>query len=308
MSPWDYGPGPSEFDLVRNNPAARLLRILVHVLLRLYMRWFHGVRPRRDGRWAGLRGHLIVANHASHLDALAMFCSFPLAQVNRIRSLCAKDYFFGHPLKRVVSFFLANTIPMDRDRFDVRAVAFCRRQMRKGVNILLFPEGTRSPDGRMGPFKPGVGLLALRYGLPVLPAAVRGACECWNRDQWLPRPGRIEVRFGRPVLYRGRNGRDGWEQVASDLQERVRRLGGPDAGENFYEQDTGPIAEDVDGLGGPVEQGASHRHRHRPDFRQDAGLRLSQPALGSGAGRPGPGSVIPVEPGLAGGAEPKGGA
>ena len=98
---WEYGPPPSELDLVRNHPAARAVRIVLHMLLRAYLRVFHRYRVRRGGRLARLRGHLIVANHASHLDALVLMSAFPLRRVNRVRSLCAKDYFFRHRFHRI---------------------------------------------------------------------------------------------------------------------------------------------------------------------------------------------------------------
>ena len=223
---WQYGPAPCALDLVRNHFAARVVRLAVHVLLRAYLRVFHDLRIRGGWGLGHLRGHLIVANHASHLDALVLISAFPLRRVNRVRSLCAKDYFFRSPLKRTLAFFLANTIPMDRTRFDARAAEYCREQLARGANVIVFPEGMRSPDGRVGEFLGGVGLMALKYHLPVLPACIRGAYECCRKGALLPRPGRIEVIFGTPVRYghltsRKRN----WLAVAADLKARVRRLG-----------------------------------------------------------------------------------
>lgn len=283
---WDYGPGPSALDLAGNGTLSRAVRIVVHLLLRAYLRVFHGFRPAARERLGRLRGCLIVANHTSHLDALVLAAALPLNRVNRIRSLCAKDYFFAHPAKRTVAFLLANTIPMERDRFDRAAVAFCRKRLAEGDNIILFPEGTRSPDGRIGPFKGGVGLLALRYGLPVVPALIRGAHACCRKGAAVPQPGRIEITFGRTVRYRGMpNRKAAWILIAQDLQRRVRELSAQP--EQERENEYGPDQDDEDARphARAPERRRSHRLRGRVHLGQDGGLRLPKPAVGHRAAR-----------------------
>jgi 1-acyl-sn-glycerol-3-phosphate acyltransferase len=287
---WVYGAPPSVYDMSQNCALSKAVRIGVHLLLRAYLRACHGFRPRGAGMLRGLRGHLIVANHASHLDALALVSAFGLRQVNGVRTLCAKDYFFAGPLKRAIAFLLANAIPMDRDRFDARAVACCRKDLRAGANVIIFPEGTRSPDGRMRPFKPGIGLLALRYGLPVLPAFIRGAYERWPKGRWLPRPGRVEVVFGRSRRYVGLSNRKrNWLWVAQDIQDCVARLAArisqePTEHEYLtYQADEGPRP-----FAGPAQRRHPHRPRGRVHLRQDGGLRLPERTVGEAADRQDP--------------------
>ena len=149
---WQYGPAPCALDLVRNHFAARVVRLAVHVLLRAYLRVFHDLRIRGGWGLGHLRGHLIVANHASHLDALVLISAFPLRRVNRVRSLCAKDYFFRSPLKRTLAFFLANTIPMDRTRFgrvlSRAARPRCQRDRLSRGHALAGRAGRRVPGRR----------------------------------------------------------------------------------------------------------------------------------------------------------------
>ena len=286
MTWWAYGPPPSALDLAGNGPLYRAVRIVVHLLLRAYLRVFHDFRPAARKHLGRLRGCLIVANHASHLDALVLAAAMPLGRVNRTRSLCAKDYFFAHPVKRTIAFFLANTIPMERDRFDAPAVAFCRKRLAEGDNIIMFPEGTRSPDGRLGPFKGGVGLLALRYGLPVVPALIRGAHACCRKGTPVPRPGKIEVTFGRAVRYRGmRNRKTNWISIAHDLRRRVRELSAQPGQEREDKYDSDQGAEDVRAHARPPERRRSHRSRARVHLGQDGGLRLPKPAVGHRAAR-----------------------
>jgi 1-acyl-sn-glycerol-3-phosphate acyltransferase len=247
MAHWDYGRPPSALDLARDGPALRAGRLAAHALVRLYLRLFHGLRPPDRRRLGALRGHLIVANHSSHLDALVLSCAFPLGRANGLRCLCASDYFFCHPLKRLLARLLGNVIPMDRRRFDARAVAACRAEMRRGANVILFPEGTRSVNGRLGPFKAGVGLLALEFGLPVLPAFIHGAHECCRKGRWFPRPGKIRVSFGQPVRYAAMpRDKTNWVRVARDLERRVARLSDPNSGETHdHELAADPVAQDA---------------------------------------------------------------
>jgi 1-acyl-sn-glycerol-3-phosphate acyltransferase len=274
-------------DLVDSGLASQAVRIAAHVLLRAYLCLFHRFRASGEAQLKHLRGHLIVANHTSHLDALAIFSAFPLREIHRVRSVCARDYFFAHPFRRTIAFLLANIIPMGRDTFDGSAFAYCRRKFREGANIILFPEGTRSVGTAMQCFKPGVGLLALRHDLPVVPAFVRGAHRCWPKGAVFPRPGRIEVVLGRPVRYRGMpNRKASWRWIARDLEHRVGSLAAEPTQEHV---DNEPIAPQCD-QGGPSHGGkAERRHPHRPAarayVRQDGRLRVPEPAFGQAADR-----------------------
>ena len=70
------------------------------------------------------------------------------------------------------------------------------RKLRGGGALTIFPEGTRTRDGRLGEVKSGFALVAKRAGVPILPVAIVGAWECWPRTRWFPRPGRIRLEFG----------------------------------------------------------------------------------------------------------------
>jgi len=286
MMYWQYGPPPSALDLARNGVSTNVARVVVQVLVRAYLGLFHGVRARDGSRLRHLRGHLVVANHASHLDALVLLSSFPLWRVNGVRALCAKDYFLRHPWRHWLAFLLANTIPMARDRFDRRAMSFCREELRRGANLIVFPEGTRSRDGRMAPFKGGVGLLALTCGLPVLPAGIDGTYECCPKGRAFPRPGAIRVAFGEPVRFGGsRQGKQSWLLVAGDLERRVGRLVLRARKESMdHEHAATDGLEGAGPHGGPPERRRPHRPRARAYLGNDAGLRLPQPALRQAVG------------------------
>ena len=92
--------------------------------------------------------------------------------------------------------------------------------------MILFPEGTRSRDGRMQPFKAGLGMLTVGTSVPVVPCHLEGAFEAFPPKSRLPRPLRIRLRVGQPLVFAAApNSRKGWQQVVSESEAAVRRLG-----------------------------------------------------------------------------------
>lgn len=92
---------------------------------------------------------------------------------------------------------------------------------------VLFPEGTRSRDGRMGAFKPGIGMLVAGQDVPVVPCHVRGTFEAWPAHRGLPSPspGHVQVRVGQAITFADiPNERPGWEEIARRLEAAVRDL------------------------------------------------------------------------------------
>jgi 1-acyl-sn-glycerol-3-phosphate acyltransferase len=91
--------------------------------------------------------------------------------------------------------------PVDRSRADLDAFRLAKRILDEGHVLMVFPEGTRSPDGSLQPAKDGVAMLALRTGAPIVPIAVVDSDRVWPKGRKLPRPGgRIALRVGRPFV------------------------------------------------------------------------------------------------------------
>jgi len=154
------------------------------------------------------RGLLIVSNHQSFLDPVLVGSALPAPA----SYLARRDLFRIPVLGQVI--YALNSYPVTRGAVDSAALRNILRLLRSGETVLMFPEGTRSYDGALGLFKPGAAAIAIRCGVPVLPACVEGAYECWPRTQKLPRPGRVAVAYGKP-LHPG-------AQSAEELTRRVR--------------------------------------------------------------------------------------
>jgi 1-acyl-sn-glycerol-3-phosphate acyltransferase len=162
-------------------------------------------------------GAIIAANHLSMVDSVFL----PLVLARPVTFSAKAEYFTASgPAARLWAAYLkaTNQLRMDRDgpRAAQDTLEAALDLLRQGKLFGIYPEGTRSPDGRLYRGRPGVGWLALRSGLPVLPVALSGTRHVLPPGRVLPRPGRIEVKIGAPLTFD--------ETITSQPPARARRL------------------------------------------------------------------------------------
>jgi 1-acyl-sn-glycerol-3-phosphate acyltransferase len=169
---------------------------------------------------------VMVANHASHLDVLCLLAALPLAQLHRAFPAAAQDYFFVKAPRLLLAAVVVNAMPFNRQTSPRQSLSLCRQVLSGPGNVLiLFPEGTRSPTGELGEFKPGIGLLLAGSNDPVVPCYLEGTHAAWPKGAWIPRPRKLRLRIGPPRTYSelGR-GKDSALRIAHDLRESVLAL------------------------------------------------------------------------------------
>jgi 1-acyl-sn-glycerol-3-phosphate acyltransferase len=180
---------------------------------------------------------IICSNHTSHIDSAVLMTASGLP-FSTFAMVGARDYFFDSGrLKFVVSRFM-NVISIDRHAQHNslrRSMAMCEEFLQSAPgNLILYPEGTRSSTGEIQPFKKGAGLFAVELGVPVVPAYIEGARNILAKGKFMPRPGRVTVRFGEPIQFES-NSSDpmierGLRRAAVELLEkRIRGLSLPSA-------------------------------------------------------------------------------
>lgn len=169
---------------------------------------------------------VLVANHSSHLDALVLASPLPWRLRDRIFPIAAGDVFFETPLLSAFSAGMLNALPMWRKRCGPHALAELRgRLLDEPCAYILFPEGARSRDGRMLPFKPGLGMLVAGTDVPVVPCRLEGCFEALLPGRRWPRPRRLRLRVGEPLTFADvPNDRAGWLHVAAETERRVNAL------------------------------------------------------------------------------------
>lgn len=163
-------------------------------------------RPQVNGRdyLTEVRGPAIfVANHSSHLDTSLILGSLPSRITDRLAVGAAADYFFDSQLGAATTALLFNAFPVQR-RGGRRARSLAGDLVDEGWNLLLYPEGGRTPDGWMRMFQLGAAQLCVLKRVPAVPIAVRGTYAAMPPGRRWPQPGRpwVTVRFGRPLYLR----------------------------------------------------------------------------------------------------------
>jgi 1-acyl-sn-glycerol-3-phosphate acyltransferase len=149
-------------------------------------------------RWSGTehvpaRGPLlIVSNHQSHLDPVLVGVACP----RQIHALARRSLFVG-PFGRLIH--SVGAFPIDLEGSGLGGLKASLQLLKKGAALLVFPEGTRSPDGRLGPFFPGFCAIARRSGATIVPASIKGSFDALPRGNTWPRPRPISLAFGPPI-------------------------------------------------------------------------------------------------------------
>lgn len=142
---------------------------------------------------------LIIANHASHFDTLSILRALPDWLRRKTAVAAAADYFFSHRWSSFLAALILNAFPFSRGGQVRSSLDQCGLLVDDGWSVLIYPEGTRSPDGRLLPFKAGIGLLATGLGIPVVPVSVAGGEKVLPKSASWPRRAAVVVRFGRPL-------------------------------------------------------------------------------------------------------------
>jgi 1-acyl-sn-glycerol-3-phosphate acyltransferase len=163
--------------------------------------------------------HVFVMNHQSMLDIACAFASIPV----NLRFV-AKDVLKFVPF---VGWYMWMTgmIFVDRSKGAraLRSLTRAAAQIRAGASILIFPEGTRSRDGEILPFKRGPFALALQAGVPVVPVAIEGSGRVLPAGRFRIRPGEVRLAIGRPIATAGRP-RNGRDQLMQEVRDALLAL------------------------------------------------------------------------------------
>jgi 1-acyl-sn-glycerol-3-phosphate acyltransferase len=145
---------------------------------------------------------VFACNHASQFDILIMYEALPVQFRFVVKKELFKIPFLGLVMR------LAGYIPIDRSggKAALRSLHEAAERVKNGASIIIFPEGTRSPDGRLRPFKMGGILIAIKAGCPIVPIAISGSHNVLPKGSLRVRSGRIKVTIGLPVQTVGPDG------------------------------------------------------------------------------------------------------
>jgi 1-acyl-sn-glycerol-3-phosphate acyltransferase len=178
--------------------------------------WTTGVRVRVDGlaRLDPARSYVFAANHQSIYDIPIVFASLPF-QVRIIsKSSLGKIPFMGWHLQRT------GHVLVDRSKAGAGTVKKMARLVAKGHSLIVFPEGTRSTDGAVAPFKRGSFVIALEAGLPIVPLSIVGSRHVMKKGELMVCPGTVSLVVHDPIET-ARASRDSARDLAASVREVV---------------------------------------------------------------------------------------
>jgi len=235
MEPWHYDPSeqldktlverlrlfPREPDLLVFG-----LRSASAILIRAWLWAYHRLSIVGRDTLPREGSYVIVANHASRLDTLAIISALPLGRLHRVFPAAAKDFFFESVSRTAAASILVNALPFDRQTHIRQSLSLCQALLENPGNILvIYPEGTRSTTGQTGEFRPGISLLLAGSDLPVVPCCLEGTYKAWPKSVRFPRPPKVRLLIGQPRRYTGlKRGKETAETICRDLRQAVLAL------------------------------------------------------------------------------------
>jgi 1-acyl-sn-glycerol-3-phosphate acyltransferase len=174
-----------------------------------YLKCFHRFEVKGTENVPEKDGFILACNHLSYIDPPAVGC-----RIRRNLHYFARDSLFFWPLGLLIT--KLNSIPVNRDQLDLGTLRKVLRVLKGGEPVLVFPEGTRSPDGTLQKSQKGLGLLVHKSGVPVLPARLDGSFEILGKGKLFPRIGKkLYLNIGSPILS---------EKLSFDSSDRYQKI------------------------------------------------------------------------------------
>jgi long-chain acyl-CoA synthetase len=184
----------------------------------------------------GLPGPVVfAANHQSHLDGPMILWSLPPRWRYRVAIAMAKEFFKAHffpeqygrmawatnSLNYYLSALFFNAFPLPQREAGTRqTLRYIGALFAEGYSLLIFPEGKRTSDGQLNPFRGGIGMIGARLDVPVIPVGVSGLDKVLHQTWKMAKPGPARIRFGAPLRLRG----DDYAGLAKQVEDAVRLL------------------------------------------------------------------------------------
>ncbi|MDO9463765.1 MAG: lysophospholipid acyltransferase family protein [bacterium] len=164
-------------------------------------------------------GVLVASNHSSFLDPVIVGVGISRATYYLTKQNLFKIPIFGLLIKSL------HTIPVRREQVSISTFKELIRSLHSKKAVILFPEGTRSIDGKLGQGKIGIGMLALKANVPIVPAYIDGATKAFPKyGKWI-HPKKIRVIFGKPIMPNSKDpNKNNYRRISAQVMESINRL------------------------------------------------------------------------------------
>jgi 1-acyl-sn-glycerol-3-phosphate acyltransferase len=206
------------------NLSYRLGWLGFRAMFAVYFRW-RVFNPERVPQTGGV---ILASNHSSFLDPPLVGSGLPRGINDRARASLFRFPGVGALLHSW------SAVPVDRDGGGAGGLREILNRLLVGGGIILFPEGTRTTDGKLQPARSGIGLTVIKSDVPVVPVRTFGTFEAYGRDHKLPRPYRVAVKYGRPMKFEALRAeaktcskprlKEIYQQVADEIMAEIAKL------------------------------------------------------------------------------------
>jgi len=221
----------------RSRPFRALRAIAQPAFLLPLTRVFAWISVRGLQNLQHVQGPVIFAsNHQSHMDVPVILAALPGRWRRQVATAMAKEFFKAHffpeqyprkqRLAKSLEYYLSaaffNTFPLpQREAGALQTLRYAGELLGDGFSVLIFPEGKRTEHGEIAPFRPGVGMMASRLNVPVIPVRLEGIDRVLHQKWKMAKPGPVSVTFGVSMQLSG----DDYADLASQVEDAVRKLG-----------------------------------------------------------------------------------
>jgi 1-acyl-sn-glycerol-3-phosphate acyltransferase len=164
---------------------------------------------------------LFVSNHSSYLDPILLGTS-----LYRGLYYMARESLFARPLSDWI-IRSVHAFPVKRGKGDLGALRQALGILEGGKPLAMFPEGARSPDGKLRPVKPGVGFIAAKSGVPIVPVYIDGSWQAFSKNLKTLRRYPVTVYIGEPITFdlaKGREGREVYQKISDEIMAKIAAL------------------------------------------------------------------------------------
>jgi 1-acyl-sn-glycerol-3-phosphate acyltransferase len=201
-----------------------ILQLIYSLLIRNFLKLFVGVKFQNARFLLKEKQFIIVANHNSHLDTLAILASLPSKIISKVKPVAAHDHFGKTKFKEKLSNYFINTLLIqrkrDKDNIDNDPIHKMIKALDNGYSLILFPEGTRGAPEVQQPLKPGIGyVLSERPLIKYVPAFMKGMGKAMPKDDNLIVPHNSSLVYGHPTTVESNHVSEIVKQVELSINE-----------------------------------------------------------------------------------------
>jgi 1-acyl-sn-glycerol-3-phosphate acyltransferase len=216
---------------LRTNAFLEMIRLATRKVIAFAAQTWFGLEVRGVENLPRQGAFIVAANHCSHIDTGMVLTAFG-ERGGELFIMGARDYFFNWKAKGLFFHLFLKVVPFERTANMVEGLRLAKTLLRAQHPVLIYPEGTRSANGRLQPFKPGIGWLGVELGVPIVPCYIEGTYHALPKGKTIPRRAKTRVTFGPPITMEQylaqRNAhidrRELYRRIAEDVRSVVERL------------------------------------------------------------------------------------